>query len=82
MDEQLIHTRVEREHDGSVQMLNDEDEDSSGAVPAIDPSDGLSVDVSIISNILKSLDAQGGASGPASNILKEFGVDVPGQSSP
>ena len=79
MDEELDHTRIERETDVSAESLNDEDTHLGEAVAVTSPRDGLSVDVSIVSNVLKSLDAQGGGSGPVSNILNESGLPLPGR---
>ena len=42
-------------------------------------NDPTAIQSNVISNLLESLDAQDGKSGPVSNILKEMGMKPPGE---
>lgn len=71
---ELRNTKVDRGGEETAEILGDEIYGSSD-VPVTDVAgDDLSADITAISNILKSLDAQFGASGPASNVLGDLGL--------
>jgi hypothetical protein len=79
MDAELSGTKVER-----VRQLADRDgvagnDGSESEIAQIVSTldDDMMVDVDIISNLLKSLHAQGGGPGPLSNVLKDLGLDPP-----
>lgn len=77
MDMELRNTKVDRGGEETAEILGGE-RDSSSDVPVTDAAgDELSADITAISNILKSLDAQFGASGPASNVLGDLGLSPP-----
>ena len=69
MDLELRSTKVERNGEDTFDIIGDE----KGG-PATE--DDLSTDITAMSNILKSLDAQAGASGPASNVLGDLGLNL------
>lgn len=69
MDSELLNTKVERNGEDVVEIIGDET-----VGPATE--DDLSTDITAMSNILKSLDAQAGASGPASNVLGDLGLHI------
>jgi hypothetical protein len=69
MDLELRSTKVERNGEDAFDIIGDE-----RGGPATD--DDLSTDITAVSNILKSLDAQAGASGPASNVLGDMGLHI------
>jgi len=46
-------------------------------VDNLDDAEDVAQDAHMLSNLLKSLDAGGGAPGPVKNILKEMGVELP-----
>ena len=54
---------------------NDSEDDHK--IQDISPEDPLAHDIGIISNLLKSLDAQGGGSGPITTLLGEMGIEKP-----
>ena len=68
MDLELRSTKVERNGEDAFDIIGDE-----RGGPATD--DDLSTDITAVSNILKSLDAQAGASGPVSNVLGDLGLN-------
>ena len=71
---ELRNTKVDRGGEETAEILGDE-KDGPSDVPVTDVArDDLSADITAISNILKSLDAQFGASGPASNVLGDLGL--------
>lgn len=77
MDLELRSTKVDRGGEDTVEILGD-GKDGPFDVPVTDAAgDDLSADITAISNILKSLDAQVGASGPASNVLGDLGLCPP-----
>ena len=70
MDLELQNTKVERNREDTDEIIGDEKDGPTTNVT----EDDLSADITAISNILKSLDAQVGASGPATNVLGDLGL--------
>jgi hypothetical protein len=77
MDLELQKTKVDRGgEDATAEILLEEIDDPPNIPLTTAAGDGLSADITAISNILKSLDAQVGASGPASNVLGDLGLGI------
>ena len=60
----------------------DGDKVMTGLVKSEDVVDGvkdesLSVDLNLVSGLLKSFESQMGLSGPAGNVMKSIGLDLP-----
>ena len=41
-----------------------------------DDDDPVNIDVKVLSNLLQSLDMEGGGTGPVSNMMREMGLNV------
>ena len=77
MDEELLGEDLDRTF--KVPQTSDKADqvgDCNGSELAFD--DPTAIKSNVISNILESLDAQDGKSGPVSNILNEMGMRPPG----
>jgi len=70
MDEELIHHKLDRNCE-DLHDLSDCD------TPHLSPNDPIAEDFDILSNLMKSLEVQGGSSGPVTTILDQMGIGKP-----
>mmetsp|Transcript_19822 Transcript_19822/g.24444 ORF Transcript_19822/g.24444 Transcript_19822/m.24444 type:complete len:843 (+) Transcript_19822:131-2659(+) len=77
MDEELLEKDFDRDFKVTSvsKMDNSCDENITKDLPSEDP---MTMNVNVLSNLLESLDAQDGAPGPVSTLLKEMGIKAPG----
>lgn len=71
MDEELIHHELDRN-------FRDTSCDSScGDTLNLSSNDPIAEDMNILSNLMQSLEVQGGSTGPVSTMLDEMGIRKP-----
>lgn len=70
MDEELIHHKLDR-NCGDLHDL------STCDTLHLPPNDPIVEDLDILSNLMKSLEVQGGSSGPVTTILEQMGIGKP-----
>ncbi len=64
---------------GTADDNTEQSEDTGNDDIKLPFDDPTAIQSNVISNLLESLDAQDGKSGPVSNILKEMGMKPPGE---
>ena len=69
-----MNSELQRESRVLEGLMTEMNEKESGDV---NESDKLSIDLNLVSGLLKSYESQMGLSGPASNILTSLGIELP-----
>lgn len=72
----LAQNVMDKELKGKTKSRNLDRVDEDGG-PGMEDNEGLAENAHVLNNLLQSLEASGGTSGPVPNMLKEMGTEPP-----